>query len=280
MRSTGPWQEMHSHNLNKLRVPDEAGLRSADARFATTLARGLSVLEAFRPGEASLGNAELARRTGLSRQTVVRLTATLVDLALLQRDASGYRLGARLLTLAHPLLRRLSIRQAARPILKELADYARGAVSLAMLDGLDVVFVETSLGTDPHPLSPDIGTTAPLLQTAAGRAVLALLPPADRMAVFEAFRTQRPALFAAFAEAATREIARAEAAGFTLSLGDYRPEVRAVAVPLGQAGLGERLALNCSIPLYRLKPGALEAEIAPRAVAAASAIRALMPAAP
>ena len=35
--------------------------------FATTLARGLSLIEAFGPDDVWLGNADLARRTGLSK---------------------------------------------------------------------------------------------------------------------------------------------------------------------------------------------------------------------
>lgn len=260
---------------------DEQGTeepRGGDAHFASTLARGLSVLTAFRAGEATLGNAELARRTGLSRPTVARLTATLVQLGFLHRqpDGSGYRLGARLLPLAHPLLARLRVRQAARPIMQELADYARGAVSIAVMEGLDAVHVETVVSPDPLPLSPDIGTTTPLLQTATGRALLALLDAPSLGAVLGAFAAQRPALWAEFQASAAQEIERVRNQGFALSLGDYRPELHAVAVPLVRTEAGECLSLNCGVPLYRLRPGALEAEIAPRAVAAAHAIRALM----
>lgn len=270
---------MPSAMLNAVLDEQEAEeLRGGDAHFASTLARGLSVLTAFRAGETALGNAELARRTGLSRPTIARLTATLVQLGFLHRqpDGSGYRLGARLLTLVHPLLARLKLRQAARPIMQELADYARGAVSIAVMEGLDAVHVETVLSPDPHPLTPDIGTTTPLLQTAAGRALLALLDAPSLGVALGAFAAQRPALWAEFQATAAQEIERVRIQGFALSLGDYRPEVHGVAVPLARTESGECLSLNCGVPLYRLRPGALETEIAPRAVAAAHAIRALM----
>ena len=41
-----------------------------DPRFATTLARGLSVLRAFRVGDDGLSNAEIARHLVLSEATV------------------------------------------------------------------------------------------------------------------------------------------------------------------------------------------------------------------
>ncbi len=257
---------------------DILNIRGGDAEFASTLARGLALLAAFRQGENVLGNAELARRTGLTRPTVARLTATLVELGYLHRqpDGGGYRLGARLLTLAHPLLGRLRVRQAARPVLKELADYVRGAVSIATMDRLDAIFVETALSAESYPLSPDIGTTVPLLQTAAGRALLSLLEPTALSTTLATFAAERPVLWATLHASAEAEVRRARTHGYALSLGDFRPEVHAVAVPLGRSPAGDCLALNCGVPLYRLRPGALEAEIAPRAIAAANAVRTLM----
>ena len=54
-----------------------------DPRFATTLARGLSVLRAFRVTDDGLSNAEIAQRTGLPKSTVSRLTFTLGQLGYL-----------------------------------------------------------------------------------------------------------------------------------------------------------------------------------------------------
>lgn len=70
--------------------------------FATTLARGLSLVEAFGPDDLWLGNAELSRRTGLSKPTVSRLTSTLIELGYLTRNGDGkFRPGVRLLALAY-----------------------------------------------------------------------------------------------------------------------------------------------------------------------------------
>ena len=67
-------------NATRSKRMQPPALRAGDSGFASTLARGLSLLAAFRPGEIWLSNAELARRTGLSRPTVSRLGATLVEL--------------------------------------------------------------------------------------------------------------------------------------------------------------------------------------------------------
>ena len=152
--------------------------------FATTLARGLSLIEAFGPEDTWLGNAELSRRTGLSKPTVSRLSSTLIELGFLTRNDEGkFRPGVRLLALAYPVLRSLTIRLVARPLMLEVAREIRGAVSLGALDRLSLIYVETARSTDPHPRSPDVGNNAPLIQTAIGRALLAQLDEATRMRV-------------------------------------------------------------------------------------------------
>ena len=74
-----------------------------DRRFATTLARGLSVLSSFRVSDDGLGNADIATRTGLPKSTVSRLTYTLQALGYLTHAGKGdrYRPGTALLALGN-----------------------------------------------------------------------------------------------------------------------------------------------------------------------------------
>ena len=85
-----------------------------DRQFVTALARGLDVLRAFRPGEAMLGNQEIAERTGLSKPTISRLTHTLLELGYLTYSArSGrYQLGPGVLALGYATIAGLEVRPA------------------------------------------------------------------------------------------------------------------------------------------------------------------------
>ncbi len=77
-------------------------------QFVTALARGLEVLRAYRPGEMSLGNQEIAQRTGLPKPTVTRLTYTLCELGYLlhQPRDGGYELGPAVLGLGYTIAER------------------------------------------------------------------------------------------------------------------------------------------------------------------------------
>ncbi|WP_239688569.1 IclR family transcriptional regulator [Aquitalea magnusonii] len=116
-----------------------------DRLFVTALARGLQVLAAFRPGESALSNLEIAKRTGLPKSTVSRLTYTLTRLGHLSQDEhSGfYRLGVALLALGSVVLASYDIRQVAGPLMREFALANNVSISLAMRDGTDMVYLET-----------------------------------------------------------------------------------------------------------------------------------------
>jgi DNA-binding IclR family transcriptional regulator len=88
------------------RTAAQPGRPPADRHFVTALACGLEVLACFRSGDKTLGNLEIARRCGLPKSTVSRLTTTLKRLGyLIQIEDSGkYRLGTATLSLGSAAL--------------------------------------------------------------------------------------------------------------------------------------------------------------------------------
>jgi len=247
-----------------------------DPFFATTLARGLDVLAAFRPGDAGLANSELAARTGLTRPTVSRLTNTLLRLGYLRRnDAGRYFLSTRVLRVAYPVLAHLRIRQLARPLMREFAEQTRGTVSIGTIDGTDLVYVETARVADGVDFIPDIGVTLPLVRAAMGRALLSMLPDEARRLQIARIRSVTPELWKQYGRAAERAIEECRERGFCASLGDFRPEIHAVGAPLVASPGAEFFAINCGVPVYRLRPGQLTEEIGPRLASLAASIRGL-----
>jgi hypothetical protein len=98
-----------------------------DRHFVTALARGLSVLSCFSSGEKMLGNLDIAKRCKLPKSTVSRLTYTLTKLGYLVyvEETGKYRLGTSTLALGSAMLARLDVRDLARPLMQELADFSK-----------------------------------------------------------------------------------------------------------------------------------------------------------
>ena len=238
---------------------------SADRQFSMNLARGMEVLRAFTATDPMLGNREISDRTGLPKPTVSRLTYTLTLLGYLTRDVGlqKYRLGTGVLSLGHPLLASMHVRQAARPLMEQLARKTGCTVNLGMRDRSNVVYIETVRTDTGNVFLPDIGSTRPLLAAAIGRALILACAPAERKAILNHLKVQDRALFEQHRAAWEADQKRFEAHGFCHSRGDWQKDVHAVAVPVRLAPREAPVAMNCTLAAYRMPKDKLEREVVP-----------------
>jgi DNA-binding IclR family transcriptional regulator len=239
-----------------------------DRQFATTLARGLEVLRCFTPTEPLLGNKEISIRTGLPKPTVSRLTYTLTRLGYLRHNLrlGKYQLGSAVLSIGYPLLASMSIRQIARPFMKELADHAGGSVNMGIRDRLNMVYVESCRSGNVNTL-PDIGTSVPIAQSVIGRAFLYACTPAERESLLNQMKVKEPEMLRKYQAGIAKSLEDIRARGFCASSGELRREVHAVGVPMRRSVDGEIVTFNCGVPAFMLKKGHLEEDIGPRLVA-------------
>ncbi len=249
--------------------------KAGDRQFATTLARGLEVLRCFTADDPLLGNKDLAERTGLPKATISRLAYTLTSLGYLRADyrLGKYQLGPALISMTYPLLANIAVRQIARSAMKNLADHARGSVSLGMRDRTSIVYVETSRSSAivAHHMS-DIGQTQPMIGSAIGRAYLSACPPSEREAILNEIKVKRPAEWKRFGPRVTEGLADYQRLGFCMMRNERRPDIHAVAVPFRRGPGGDIYAFNCVVHSYLLKPGELENDIGPRLAAMAKSL--------
>lgn len=240
-----------------------------DRQFATTLARGLEVLRCFTPLEPMLGNKEISVRTGLPKPTVSRLTYTLTKLGYLRHNMrlGKYQLGSAVLSIGYPLLASMSVRQIARPLMKELADYCNGSVSMGMRDRLSMVYVESCRSGNGIATLPDIGTAVPIAQSVIGRAYIASCTPPERDAVLNQLKVKEPEMHRKYRPQIDKALEDIRSRGFCVSLGEVLREVHAVGTPMRRTVDGEVVAFNCTVPAFILKKGQLEEDIGPRLVA-------------
>jgi DNA-binding IclR family transcriptional regulator len=239
-----------------------------DRKFVVALARGLEVLRAFTPAEGLLGNQEIAQRTGLPKPTVTRLTYTLTKLGHLTHVArlGKYQLAPAALAIGYSTLANMRIRHVARPYMQELANQTDMAVSLGSRDRLNLIYVEHCRSNQAVMRRLDLGSRIPLASTAMGRALLAVLPENERewLMVHLARREgERWPKVRAGIEQAVRDVARR---GFTISAGEWNPDVSAVGVPLVAPDGTGIFALNCGAPVFQVTRERLETDIGPRLV--------------
>lgn len=146
----------------------------ADRNFATTLARGLSVLRAFRTGDDGLTNAQIAERTGLPKSTVSRLTFTLGCLGYLTQPQRNdrYRPGPTLLAMGHVAASSLAFLDPAEEMMQQLADLTGTLVLFAVRDRDKVALMRTWRPQQAASIWLEVGHRLPIGASSSGMAVL------------------------------------------------------------------------------------------------------------
>ncbi|HVS84266.1 MAG TPA: IclR family transcriptional regulator [Gaiellaceae bacterium] len=226
--------------------------------YSQSLERGLAILSAFRSGRPMLGVSEIGREIGLGRSTTHRYVATLATLGYLQQDAATkkYRLGPRVLDLGFSAINSMELREVAAPHLRRLSDETGYTVNMAILDGLDIVYVErcrsTQAGQREIDLNLHVGARLPAYCTSLGKVLLAWLTPDEQVVALERVEfarrgpntlTSRTALLA--------ELKRVRADGFAINNEELAYGLRSIAAPIldheGKAVAALNLAVHSSM---------------------------------
>ena len=161
------------------RVPTAASLDAfaGDPNFMMSLARGLTVVQAFTQQHQQMTISQLSVKTGLSRAAVRRCLYTLARLGFAgTEDGSRYSLRPRMLTLSHSFTASNSLSTAAQPILERMSAQHHESFSVATLDGDDIVYVARTTVSRVMSVDLHIGSRLPAYCTSMGRVLLAHLP--------------------------------------------------------------------------------------------------------
>ncbi|RMK75415.1 IclR family transcriptional regulator [Pseudomonas aeruginosa] len=236
-----------------------------DRQFVTALARGLELLRCFTPRESLLGNQELAKKTGLPKPTVSRLTHTLTRLGYLRHlpHSGKYQLEVGVMSFGYAMLSNLSIRALARPLMEEMAGYAKATVAMAARDRLSMVYLDVVHGEANLTMRRQVGSHLSLHRSAIGRACLAAMPEDEREFILGHIRKRHPEDWPEVRKGLERAFRDYADYGFCLSLGEWQRDVNAVGVALHHESHG-LLAFNCGGPSFHLKREKLEDDIGPR----------------
>lgn len=237
-----------------------------ERKFVTALARGLDVLSCFHSGDRFLGNNQISERTGLPTSTVSRLTYTLTQKGYLcySSNFNKYSLGTALLNRSYLLLGQMNIRRIARPLMQALAEHTQGAVNFGIRDRLNMVYIDTYRNASTYAVQLDVGSQLPVATTSMGRAYIAALPEQERLEIMEKIHEENMENWPEIEALIDQSLIDYREKGYCPSLGAWRKEVHAVAVPLVPDDDSEIMVFSCSGASFQFSPEMIEKDIAPR----------------
>lgn len=222
--------------------------------------------------------ADAADELGVARSTAHRLLSALraQGFALQDRANGAYRPGPVLNEVGLSAIGRIDIRRVARPVLEELRDETDETVSLSVLEGRDVRFVDCVEGNRSVRVGSRTGIALPASCTAGGKALLAALSPQElarrypgrELALRTSSSVQNWAALAA-------ELDRVRRDGYAINSEEGEYGISAVGVPLRDLTGAPLAAIAVVVPAGRMTIGSAH-ELAPTVLRAAATVEELL----
>lgn len=250
--------------------PDPVIASPSNADFVQSLARGLAVIRTFDGEPPELSLAEVARRANIPRAAARRFLRTLEQLGYVRTtNDARFGLTPRILELGYGYLSSLSLPEIVQPHLDELSREIGESVSVAVLDGSEIVYVARAAAQRIMSVRIMIGTRLPAVATSMGRVLLAELPDVETVlsamnliAYTSRTRVDRAELAA--------ELDRVRAQCWAMVDGELEQGLRSIAVPVRtRSGAA---ALNVSTSTARGSAEGVRAELLPALQRTASRI--------
>ncbi|AOY95209.1 IclR family transcriptional regulator [Cupriavidus sp. USMAA2-4] len=246
---------------------------AGDPNFMLSLARGLTVLEAFSERKRPLTISQVAQRTQLSRASVRRCLYTLEQLGYVSQQDGQFALRPRVLHLGHAYFSSTSLVSLAQPILDGLSTAIRETCALAILDDTDILYLVRSEVQRVLTFSLGMGSRLPAYCTSIGRLLLAHQPPAALEAFFARAelrpRTMQTKVARADLEAS---FVHAREQDFVLIDEELEPGLRAIAVPVRSVSGTVLAGISVSVRAEQVTEAEMVGRLLPPMREAAAAI--------
>lgn len=219
------------------------------------LNKSVALIDALSRAKGAMRFVDLVKSAGLPKSTSHRLLASLVREGLVSFDAQTqkYSLGLKIMTWASTTWNNIEVANVAVDEMEQLHGEVSEQVSLAVRDGVDVVYVRaTDSNQQLNITASQIGDRESAHCTAVGKVMLAFLPDATLQQILADIELRRytdqtitdPALFAA-------ELAQIKKDGFAYSDREQHDLVRGIAAPIFNFEGQVIAALNIWAPVFR-----------------------------
>jgi IclR family pca regulon transcriptional regulator len=242
-----------------------------------SLARGLTLLSVIaRSPRRGVGLSELAESAGFDKATTHRLARILVRHGCLvqDQDTRRYRLGVRVLEFGFAYLAGIDLRERALPYMHQLARDFGGSVSLAQLDGSDIVYLERIPASQwTVSLEMRVGSRVPAHVTSMGKALLACLSDAQVRSLLRGRKLQPlTERTITTTKQLLAQLADIRARGFAINDEETVLGLRSVAATITGHQGSPLAAINVAVPTAQYSLERLAAAVGPRVADAAEAI--------
>ena len=228
---------------------------SEDFTQVKSAARAMYVLDVLARDAEGQSFAELQERTGWPRSSLFNLLRTLVETGHIDFDPRSrrYSVGLRIWEAGQAYSRASNLRRVAQPLLEVAAAALQETVQLAILDGLDNVYVGKADSSQHLRLVSSVGSRLPAHATGLGKVLLAHEPESElqeRLAGIELEQFTNNTITTV--DGLFEELKRVRELGYAIDHGEYTTGVYCVAVPVRGRNGEVVAAISSSVPEPRV----------------------------
>lgn len=138
--------------------------------------RAVQVLEVLSGSNRPLTVTEVAAAVPLAKSSVSNLLMTLEATGMVRRATGGWMIGYKALEIGQSVLLSTDLVAEFKRVTHTLPFLVRETTLIAVLDGVDVLYLARHDGQQPVRLASEIGRRLPAVVTSLGKAMLAALP--------------------------------------------------------------------------------------------------------
>ena len=157
------------------------------------LSRGISILELLARQTEGLNQTEIAHALGIPFASVSRITIQLEEMGYLHRDpeSKAFRLTMKMMVVGQRAMLGTDMLELAIPVMRKLRDELHDTIALGVIQGTNVVVVESVPGTHQFIFTLNPGFTGQIHVTAPGKAIMAWYDDARRDAMLSRMRFKK-----------------------------------------------------------------------------------------
>ncbi|QBF32461.1 IclR family transcriptional regulator [Thalassococcus sp. S3] len=214
----------------------------------STLSKGLAILENLAAAQRGKGVTELSKELGLTKSNTFRLLQTLTTLGYVKHgDDKTYSATLKTWQVGRASVETLNLRALAGPEMSFLAQKTGETIYLAVLEGLNVIYIDKIESQKPIRSWNPVGGMAPIHCVGTGKSILAANYETlrDKVAGKLTRHTNRTLTTL---KALDADMAETQARGYAFDTGEFRDRIlsfgAAVLLPNGEA-IG---AIGASLP--------------------------------
>jgi len=248
---------------------------SRDRAYVAAVEKAIKVLSCVADSKTPVGITQLSKRLALSIGAVQRMTYTLSKLGYLRKATNNkeYILGFKAWALGLSIVSEIEVKNIAHPYLQDLSDKVGEIVSLGILEGTEMVYLDRIKTNHILNLNLNIGARLPAYSTSLGKAIVAFLPEIELAKILNIIDLKsltrntitNKKIF-------SEELRNIREKGFSINNAENDAGIRSVAAPVRDKSGRVIASINISVPSIRVSLQDLQTKLAQEVMSVAEII--------